>query len=170
MPLLSWPPTCRSVMDDTDKVRQFHEDALANGLAVLPPDINASDYRFRPVDDKTIRYGLGAVRGTGESAIGAILQARKSGPFTGLFDLCRRVDKRVVNRRVVEALVRAGAFDAIERNRASLLASVGRALEAAEQAERAGGAGEPVRRRRGAAQAAQRAADRRQTLGPAAAS
>jgi DNA polymerase III subunit alpha len=124
------------VMDDTDKVRQFHEDALANGLAVLPPDINASDYRFRPVDGKTIRYGLGAVRGTGESAIGAILEARKSGPFTGIFDLCRRVDKRVVNRRVAEALVRAGAFDAIERNRASLLASVGRALETAEQAER----------------------------------
>jgi DNA polymerase-3 subunit alpha len=124
------------VMDDTDKVRQFHEDALANGLAVLPPDINASDYRFRPVDAKTIRYGLGAVRGTGESAIGAILEARKSGPYAGLLDLCRRADKRMVNRRVVEALVRAGAFDAIERNRASLLASVGRALETAEQAER----------------------------------
>jgi DNA polymerase-3 subunit alpha len=124
------------VMDDTDKVRQFHEDALANGLAVLPPDINASDYRFMPVDAKTIRYGLGAVRGTGESAIGAILAARKAGPFTDLFDLCRRVDKRTVNRRAVEALVRAGAFDALETNRASLLASVGRALEAAEQAER----------------------------------
>jgi DNA polymerase III subunit alpha len=124
------------VMDDTDKVRQFHEDALANGLAVLPPDINASDYRFMPVDAKTIRYGLGAVRGTGESAIGAILEARKAGPFTDLFDLCRRVDKRTVNRRAVEALVRAGAFDALEKNRASLLASVGRALEAAEQAER----------------------------------
>ena len=57
-------------------------------------------------------------------------------PFTGLVDLCRRIDKRVVNRRAVEALVRAGAFDALERNRASLLASVGRALELAEQAER----------------------------------
>ncbi len=125
------------VMDDTDKVRQFHEDALANGLSVLPPDINASDYRFRPVDAKTLRYGLGAVRGTGESAVGAILQARAAGPFTDLFDFCRRVDKRTVNRRAVEALVRAGAFDALEQNRAGLLASVGRALEAAEQAERA---------------------------------
>jgi DNA polymerase-3 subunit alpha len=124
------------VMDDTDKVRQFYEDALANGLGVLPPDINASDYRFRPVDAKTIRYGLGAVRGTGESAIGAILEARKSGPFADLFDLCRRVDKRIVNRRVLEALVRAGALDGLERNRASLLASVGRALELAEIAER----------------------------------
>jgi DNA polymerase-3 subunit alpha len=124
------------VMGDTDKVRQFHEDALGNGLAVLPPDINASEYRFVPVDARTIRYGLGAVRGTGESAIGAILLARKPGPFTDLFDLCRRVDKRLVNRRVIEALVRAGALDALEPNRASLLASAGRALEAAEQRER----------------------------------
>ncbi len=124
------------VMDDTDKVRQFHEDALANGLAVLPPDINTSEYRFVPVDAKTLRYGLGAVRGTGESAIGAILEARRAGPYTGLVDLCRRVDKRIVNRRAIEALVRAGSFDALERNRASLLASVARALESAEQAQR----------------------------------
>src|ERR1700704_4131142 len=75
-----------AVMDDTDKVRLFHEDALANGLAILPPDINASEYRFRPVDAERIRYGLGAVRGTGESAINAVLEARKSGPFTDLFD------------------------------------------------------------------------------------
>jgi DNA polymerase III subunit alpha len=125
------------VMGDTDKVRQFHEDAVANGLAVLPPDVNASEYRFVPVDAKTLRYGLGAVRGTGESAVGAILRARKAGPFVDLFDLCHRVDKRVVNRRAIEALVRAGALDAVEPNRASLLASVGRALEAAEQRERA---------------------------------
>jgi len=125
-----------AVMNDTDKVRQFHEDALANGLAVLPPDVNSSDYRFVPIDARTVRYGLGAVRGTGESAIRAILEARKGGAFTDLLDFCRRVDKRLVNRRVVEALVRAGAFDQVEENRASLLAAVGRALEAAEQAER----------------------------------
>jgi len=124
-----------AVMDDTDKVRQFHEDGVANGLAILPPDVNASEYRFVPVDAKTLRYGLGAVRGTGESAIGAILEARREKPFSDLFDFCSRVDKRIVNRRVVEALVRAGAFDALEPNRARLLASVGRALEAAEQAE-----------------------------------
>src|SRR5438552_13079475 len=126
-----------AVMDDTDKVRQFHEDALANGLPILPPDINASEYRFVPVDGQRIRYGLGAVRGTGEAAIEAIVLARREAVFTDLFDFCRRVDKRTVNRRVVEALVRAGAFDALDAQRSKLLASVGRALEAAEQAERA---------------------------------
>jgi DNA polymerase-3 subunit alpha len=124
-----------AVMDDTDKVRQFHEDAVANGLKVLPPDVNASEYRFVPVDRGTVRYGLGAVRGTGQGAIESILAARKQAPFTDLFDFCARVDKRLVNRRVVEALVRAGAFDSVESNRARLLASAGRALEAAEQAE-----------------------------------
>jgi DNA polymerase-3 subunit alpha len=124
-----------AVMDDTDKVRQFYEDGVANGLTILPPDVNASEYRFVPVDRKTVRYGLGGVRGTGESAISAILEARSKAPFADLFDFCSRVDKRIVNRRVVEALVRAGAFDSIDANRARLLASVGRALAAAEQAE-----------------------------------
>jgi DNA polymerase-3 subunit alpha len=125
-----------AVMDDTDKVRPLYEDAVANGLTILAPDVNASQYRFAPVDAKTVRYGLGAVRGTGESAIGAILEARKAGPFKSLHDFCIRVDKRIVNRRVIEALVRAGAFDCIDVQRSTLLASVGRALEAAEQAER----------------------------------
>jgi DNA polymerase-3 subunit alpha len=125
-----------AVMDDTDKLRQFRDDAVANGLTVLPPDVNASAYRFVPVDGRTIRYGLGGVRGTGQAAIESILAARKTGPFTDLFDFCRRVDKRLVNRRCIEALVRAGAFDTVNPNRASLLASAGRAIEAAEQAER----------------------------------
>jgi DNA polymerase III subunit alpha len=125
-----------AVMDDTDKVRQFYDDALANGLKIRPPDVNASAYRFVPIDGETILYGLGAVRGTGESAIQAVIEARRSGPFADLFDFCRRVDKRLVNRRAIEALVRAGAFDRIDANRARLLASVGRALDGAEQAER----------------------------------
>jgi DNA polymerase-3 subunit alpha len=125
-----------AVMDDTDKVRQFHEDAVANGLKILPPDVNSSEYRFVPVDRGTIRYGLGAVRGTGQAAIENVIQARSSKPFTDLFDFCSRVDKRLVNRRVLEALVRAGAFDALDAHRSRLAASAGRALEAAEQAER----------------------------------
>src|SRR5258708_28939672 len=109
-------------MDDAEKERQLHDDALANGLALLPPDVNASEYRFVPVDTKTVRYGLGGVRGTGESAVLAILEARNreqgGGAFTDLFDFCRRVDKPIVNRRTAEALARAGAFDALEANRA----------------------------------------------------
>lgn len=125
-----------AVMDDTDKVRLLHDDALANGLKILPPDINVSGYRFTPLDRQTVRYGLGAVRGTGASAVEAIVEARKAGLFSGLFEFCRRVDKRFLNRRAIEALVRAGAFDSLETDRARLLASVGRAIEAAEQAER----------------------------------
>ncbi len=124
-----------AVMDDTDKVRQFYDDARDNGLAILPPDINASEYRFVPVDTKTIRYGMGAVKGTGESAVAAIVKAREAGPFTDLFDFCRRIDKRAVNRRSIEALIRAGAFDSLDPHRARLLATAGLAVEAAEQAE-----------------------------------
>ncbi len=125
------------VMDDTDKVRALYDDAVANGLAILPPDVNASNYRFEPVDRARIRYGLGGVKGTGEQAIEAIVAAREAGgPFRDLFDFCRRVDKRHVNRRAVEALVQSGAFDTMEPRRAMLLASVGVALTEAEKAER----------------------------------
>ncbi len=134
--------TLSSEMADTDKVQFFVADAVSGGLTFLPPDVNRSRHRFTPVDGKTIRYGLGAIKGTGESAIGAMQRAREGvdgkagGDFTDLFDFCKRIDKRVVNRRVIEALVRAGAFDSIDENRARLMASVGIALEAAEQAER----------------------------------
>ena len=133
--------TLSSEMANTDKVQFFYKDAIDNGLIFLPPDINQSGIRFRPVDGKTIRYGLGAIKGTGEAALSVILKVRDGfdkpgGAFRDLFDFCRRIDKRVVNRRVIEALIRAGAFDAIDNHRAKLLASAGVALEAAEQAER----------------------------------
>lgn len=121
-------------MDDTDKVHIFIEDCLANGLTILPPDINESTYHFVPVDDKTIRFGLGAIKGSGESAINMLVAERKySGSFGDLFDFCNRIDKRIVNRRIIESLIRVGAFDLIDANRGSLLASVGMAIESAEQ-------------------------------------
>ncbi|MBI3068928.1 MAG: DNA polymerase III subunit alpha, partial [Betaproteobacteria bacterium] len=129
--------TLSADMDNTDRVQHMIEDAVANGLVILPPDIQASGYRFIPVGDKRIRYGLGAIKGTGEAAIGHIVKAREQdGPFKDLFDFCRRVDKRVVNRRVIESLIRAGAFDPVDDHRASLLATVGVAMEHAEQASR----------------------------------
>ncbi len=129
--------TLSSDMDNTDSVKIFYEDTVANGVRVLGPDINASNYRFEPVDRSTIRYGLGAVKGTGEQAVTVILKARQAGgPFTDLFDFCRRCDKRLVNRRTIEALIKAGAFDCIDGHRHRLLASVGVAMDFAEQAER----------------------------------
>jgi DNA polymerase-3 subunit alpha len=125
-----------AVTDDTDKVQLFALDARAHGMDVLPPDINQSHFRFDPVGEKAVRYGLGGIKGTGEAAINSILEARKKGSFVDLFDFCRRVDKRLVNRRVIESLIRAGAFDPLNDHRASLMATVGIALEGAEQASR----------------------------------
>jgi DNA polymerase-3 subunit alpha len=143
-------------MDDTDKVKILYDDCLANQIRVFSPDINTGVYEFTPLraPDATpdspishIRYGLGAVRGTGEAAIESIVKAREAdGPFKDLFDFCARVDRRQVNRRAIEALMRAGAFDSLYRDsvpaggnlydiRSTLLASLARAIEAAEQAE-----------------------------------
>ena len=123
-------------MDDTDKLRVLFEDAQKLGMTFEPPDVNRGRYRFEPVTNTVIRYGLGAVKGTGQAAIEAIVAARESGgPFTSLFDFCNRVDRQRLNKRTVDALIKAGAFDAIHQNRASLVASIDRAFEyAAAQA------------------------------------
>jgi DNA polymerase-3 subunit alpha len=125
-----------SAMDDTDKLRVFFEDARQNGIAVLPPDVNASDYRFVPVSRDQVRYGLGGIKGVGEGAILSLIEARRgSGGFVSLFDFCLRVDRRLANRKTIEALIRGGALDTLHPERAAMLASVGLAMEAAQQAE-----------------------------------
>ncbi|MDN2716158.1 DNA polymerase III subunit alpha [Janthinobacterium sp. SUN120] len=135
-------------MDDTDKIKILVEDSLEIcKLTLLPPDINESDYRFMPsgaapsVSGKKvtqIRYGLGAVKGSGQNAIEAIIAAREAGgPFTSLFDFCKRVDKKQINRRTIESLIRSGAFDCLKVDRAILLASVAFAMECADQAAKA---------------------------------
>ena len=126
-------------MDDTDKLKVLLEDAIKMGLTFEPPDVNRGVSRFEPVSDKVIRYGLSAVKGSGQQAIEAIVAAREGrgvgplgdvkGPFKSLFDFCARVDRSRINKRTVEALIKAGAFDAIHLNRASLLASVDLAFE-----------------------------------------
>jgi DNA polymerase-3 subunit alpha len=127
--------TMSTELDNTDQLQFFYDDCRANRLKFLPPDVNHSVYRFLPVSRTEIRYALGAIKGTGEAAVEHIVAVRQqSGPFTDLFDFCMRTDKRIVNRRVIEALIRGGAFDAICDHRAGLMASVGLALEAAEQA------------------------------------
>ncbi|MGE5649391.1 MAG: DNA polymerase III subunit alpha [Bacillota bacterium] len=128
-------------MDDTDKIKILVEDSIdICKLQILPPDINLSHYRFMPVGEpgkkaSQIRYGLGAVKGSGQNAIEAIIAARETGgPFTDLFDFVKRVDKRQINRRTIEALIRAGAMDCFKVDRGILLASVNFAMECAEQA------------------------------------
>ena len=124
-------------LDNTEKVRAFYADTLQQNIRVLLPDVNSSGYVFSPVDEQTIAYGLGAIKGTGEAAINNIIKAREQAPFKDLFDFCRRVDKRIVNRRTVEALIKAGAFDLINDHRAALMASVDAALASADQQARA---------------------------------
>jgi DNA polymerase III subunit alpha len=120
-------------LDDTDKLKTYYDDARAMGIDFEPPDVNRGSYRFEPVDDKRVRYGLGAIKGTGQGAIEAIAEARAAGgPFGSLFDFCARVDRARINKRAVEALVKAGAFDRLEANRASLVASVPLAFDYAD--------------------------------------
>jgi len=126
-------------MDDTDKLKVLLEDALKMGLTFESPDVNRGVGRFEPVSDKVIRYGLSAVKGSGAQAVEAIVAARDGlgvgpngdvvGPFKSLFDFCARVDRSRINKRTVEALIKAGAFDVIHLNRATLLASVDLAFE-----------------------------------------
>jgi DNA polymerase-3 subunit alpha len=125
-------------LDDTDKLKIFHDDAVQNlGLTFEPPNINTGNYRFEPVPgrdgDKVVRYGLGAIKGTGQSAIEAIIQARKEGgAFKSLFDFCARVDRSRINKRTVEALIKAGAFDLLHPERSMAVASIGLAFDYAD--------------------------------------
>lgn len=123
-----------SDMDNTDKVVILIEECRQMKLVVLPPTINVSNYRFTANDQNHIVYGLGAIKGVGEAAIEDIIKERETnGPFLNLYDLCKRVDLRKVNRRVLDALVKAGAFDDFSPNRASHLAELPTALRVAEQ-------------------------------------
>jgi DNA polymerase-3 subunit alpha len=120
-------------LDNTDKLKDLYNDAKQFGVSFDPPDVNRGHYRFEPVNPQRVRYGLGAIKGTGQGAIDAIVAARsQDGPFRSLFDFCRRVDRAKVNKRAVEALVKSGAFDSLNPDRASLLASVARGFEWAE--------------------------------------
>ena len=132
-------------MDNTDKLKVLYEDAQREGMRFEPPDINRGSHRFEPVSDTLIRYGLGAIKGTGQQAIEAIVAAREGrgagpaggerGPFKSLFDFCRRIDRTRVNKRTVEALIRAGALDTLHMNRAALAASIDLAFDFAAASE-----------------------------------
>ncbi len=126
--------TMSADMNNTDNIHSFFDDCAPNKVEVLPPDINQSGYRFMPLNNSQMLYGLGAIKGTGLAAIELIVAAREAdGAFKDLFDFCNRLDLRKVNKRVIESLIRAGAFDKLAPNRAALLAAVSMAVTAAEQ-------------------------------------
>lgn len=122
-------------MENTDKVIKNISEVRAMGIEVLPPDINASD-RFFGAYDKEIRFGLGAVKGVGSAALESIIAERKNDPYKSLADFCERVDLRKVNRRVVEALIKCGAFDSIGGKRSQYMAVLDESLEIGQNLQR----------------------------------
>ena len=120
---------------DSAKVYKYSTELRSMGLKLLPPDINESDDGFTPVAD-TVRYGLTAIKGMGSSSVAAIVEARKSGRFTSLYDFCGRLGAGAVNRRGLESLISAGAFDSLMPDgetvgswRAKLFAAIDPALQ-----------------------------------------
>lgn len=126
-----------SEKDVTDKILKYMNDCRSHDIKVLPPDVNESGCDFSVVDKKTIRFGLAAVKNVGEAAIESIVAARtEGGPFKSLFDFCERIDSRKVNHRVIESLIKCGAFDYTKDPRAALLSSLDRAMELAASSQR----------------------------------
>ncbi len=121
-------------MDTTDKVVTLIEECRAMRIEVDPPHVNHSEYRFTVDGDRRVVYGLGAIKGVGESAIKNIIEGReKEGAFADLFSFCRRVDSRKVNRRVLESLIHSGAMDELGGNRATLMAQLPLVMKMVEQ-------------------------------------
>ncbi len=126
--------TLSADLDNTDKVVTLLADCKTLGLTVLPPDINSSSYAFKPINEVEVSYGLGAVKGVGQGVIENIVEEREAnGCYTSLFDFCRRLDMRKVNKRVLEALIKSGAMDELGSNRAALMADMSSATRAADK-------------------------------------
>ena len=121
-------------MDNTDKVVTLIEDCHAIDLGVLPPNVNSSEIKFSVKDKSTVLYGLGAIKGVGEAALESVIEERReTGPYKDIYDFCRRVDGRKVNKRVMEALIRSGAMDELGAHRATLMARLPDATQMADQ-------------------------------------
>jgi DNA polymerase III subunit alpha len=131
-------------MDHTDKVVGLLYDCRKEvGLTILPPHVNLSSYEFAVVDDRTIRYGLGAIKGVGFGAVEAIVNERRArGEYSSLEDFCRRLDLSKINRRVLEALIKSGSLDGLAANRATLMHRLDAALALGEQNSKANETGQ----------------------------
>jgi len=124
-----------SEMHSTDGVVKFIAECRNHDIPILPPDINQSDKEF-VVDGSRIRFGLVAVKNVGENAIDAIIVGRAEQPFESLFDFCERVDLKKVNKRVIESLIKCGAFDATGAKRSQMMAALESALDYGQRVQR----------------------------------
>lgn len=132
-------------MDNTDKLVLLKDDCTQMGIVLERPDVNVSAYEFTAAGSNSITYGLGAIKGVGRGVVESVIQEREAnGPYSSLLDLCRRVDQHKLNRRVLEALARSGALDALGANRATLLNAVSNALKLAGRSAHAMAAGQTV--------------------------
>jgi DNA polymerase-3 subunit alpha len=130
-------------MDRTEKIVSLIQECKDLGLTVQPPDLNESLFEFAVGDARSIRYGLGAVKGVGEAAVRSIIDERAArGPYASLEDLCRRLDLQKVNRRVLEALIKSGSLDCLAVNRAALMSRLAVAMQRGDQNARAHEAGQ----------------------------
>ena len=130
-------------MDNTDKLVVLKDDCAQFEIELVPPNVNFSEFGFTVGGERKVNYGLGAIKGVGQSVVEAIVAERTAhGPFASLMDLCRRLEQPKLNRRVLEALVRAGALDGLGMNRATLAAAIPDALRLAESSALAAAAGQ----------------------------
>jgi DNA polymerase-3 subunit alpha len=125
-----------SERDNTDKIVEYVNEAERMGLTVLPPDINESSGLFKVVDNKTLRFGLLAVKNVGAGAVDSIIEARKAGKFASLEDLCQRIDLRLANRKVLESLIKCGALDSFNMARAKMFSALDSVLESASRIQK----------------------------------
>jgi len=125
-----------SERDNTDKIVEYVNEANRMGIKVLPPDINESDVLFKAVDKNTIRFGLLAIKNVGSGAAESLVEARKNGRFSSLEDLCKRVDLRLANRKVLESLIKCGAVDSFNMTRAQMFAALDIVMEGASRQQK----------------------------------
>jgi DNA polymerase III subunit alpha len=137
-----WAAVLSNELSNTAKVVRYINEARSQGIQILPPDVNASLDNFT-ASGNSIRFGLAAIKGIGQSAVSSIIEARNSGgPFASTFDFTERVDSRAVNKRVLEGLIRAGAFDSLNRSRSRLFAAIDSAIDSGQRLQRSRASGQ----------------------------
>ena len=138
-----WAAVLSNELNNTAKVVKYIQEARLQGIAILPPDINESIDTFT-ASGKTIRFGLVAIKGIGHSAVASMIEARKAGgPFKSIFDFAERVDSKAVNKRVMESLVKSGAFDSVNSgHRAQLYAAIDAAVESGQRTQKSKATGQ----------------------------